>query len=166
MARQFSILHLDDEPNSVDWIPGAINLKLHQNFPNGNVNIDPILGADGKTFESTVEIEDETVRVTYKNVVSAEEFLSEAHSTISFYVFDFKIGKKNGPAIYKDLEAKGHVGEHNVLFLTAYATDAVSILDWPADDDRIMTKPANHDDFMGFIFEKADLDPKPIAVDA
>jgi hypothetical protein len=142
-TNTFKVLHLDDQPDNVSWIPRTINNWFWKHFRHDMALTRVMEENDEETrFKISIRLSDEIVAVDYTIFEDPGELVKavkNGNSTPKLVILDQAI--KNdfvaGGRVFQEIE---NLAEH-IVVLTAYPHETCSYLNWNVDDPRLIAKP-------------------------
>jgi hypothetical protein len=137
------ILHLDDQPENVSWIPRKINDWFWKRFRQDMSKTVFMDENDEEThFKIFLNFRDELILLEYFIYVESAQLINAINSPLAdpaLIILDqaIKDDFESGGRAFKEIERI----TNNVIILTAYPQETCRQLNWSEKDERLFSKP-------------------------
>lgn len=147
----FEVLHLDDQPELVAWIPRDISVWFWKNFTADMQDLpdDEEESEDERTFDLRLRACGEVFDTRYRIVTTTEELTESLAATpagrVVLVLLDQAIGDNPaaGSDTYRHISKKHPEIAERVFILTAYPNLVQGQLGWSDKDAKLIVKPAS-----------------------
>jgi hypothetical protein len=146
----FEVLHLDDQPELVAWIPRAISTWFWKNFTDDMIALPPEEeeADDERSFNLRLRARQELFDTRYRIFTTPEELMDALDAVpvgrIVLILLDQSIGGDTaaGSDIYRQIDRKYPEVLARVFVLSAYPNLVLGQLGWSEDQSKLIVKPA------------------------